>query len=633
MPTNWQAQLHACSFAAKWKTVRHPIKAHGTDLMAEKPSLSNNPEASPVRRSYPIERVIPFVLAVLIVATVLPILATTYLINRSNADALLSARAELLVDGLENQLRGLLDPVTDQLVTARAYIEERNLDIDDQKRFQTYIEGLLGGTPQVSGMGVIRPDGSMRRWERGRDGAIEEPASALPLVGDALATAPSLTTVFWSEPFVSLVLADTILNPRMTIRRDGEFYGILTIGVTGKRLSDYVAELSRDKVTGFILYDRDKLIAYPNRSGVIQSPTSTALPTIADSTSEVLRDIWTERNPLTQTSQMVRTQGHWASIEGTPYAYFYREIEGYAPESLLVGVAIPSAESRWFRWAATIAAGLGLVLLLIAIVVAAQLGRRIAMPVVQLENALGKFESMDFQDVALPAVTRSRIAEWRNSAQRLTKTARALASFNQYVPGKLARRLMVSPEDAAIAQQRDVTVMFIDLEGFSAFAAKHPAPFVAASLNNVFARIGPIIEDTGGVIDKYTGDGLMAFWGAPDELSDHLERAISAALQIRHAFESEQSADALDDLPRLRIGISTGPAIVGNLGFQGRWNYTLVGQTVNTAERIEQSLRGLLPERPVIIGLPADAAKLIDSKILAAPPLEMQINGRAIVVL
>jgi len=585
------------------------------------------------RRSYPIARVIPVVLAILVAATVLPILLTTYLINRSNTDALLSARAELLVDGLENQLRGLLDPVAAQLETARAYIEERDLDIDDQKRFQTYIEGLLGGTLQVSGMGVIRPDGSMRRWERGRDGAIEEPPSALPLVGEALATAPDLTTVFWSAPFVSFVLADTILNPRMTIRRDGEFYGILTIGVTGQRLSSYVAELSRENVTAFILYDRDKLIAYPNGSGSVKVPTSTALPTIADSTSAVLRNIWNEQNPLTRTSQMVRTQGHWARIDSTPYAYFYREIEGYAPESLLVGVAIPSAESRWFRWAATIAAGLGLVLLIIAVVIAAQLGRRIAIPVIQLEHALAKFETMDFRDVALSAVTRSRISEWRSSAQRLIKTAKALTSFNQYVPGTLARRLMASPDDATVAQERDVTVMFIDLEGFSAFAARRPAPVVADGLNAIFAQIGPIIENTGGVIDKYTGDGLMAFWGAPDELKNHLDCAVSAALQIKKSFDGELSDGLPADLPRVRIGISTGPVIVGNLGFEGRWNYTLVGRTVNTGERIEQSLRGILPERPVIIGLSAEAAALVDAKVLGPSPQKMHLDNRDVVIL
>lgn len=562
--------------------------------------------------TFPIAWVLPGLLTFLVVATVLPILATTYFINRSNADALLSARAELIVDGLENQLRGLLDPVADQLEIAREYIEARELDFNDQIQFQTYIEGLLGGMPQVEGMGVIRPNGSMRRWERGRNGAIEEPASALPLVNEALEIAPRRTDVFWSAPFVSLVLGDTILNPRMTVRRNGQMAGILTVGVTGERLSKYVASLSRENITAFIIYDRDKLIAYPNPSSQDIPIVSTDLRTIDQSSTEEIRQIWGDQNPLTQTSRMERTQGHWQMVNGIPYVYFYREISGYAPQDLLVGVVIPSSESRWFRWAATIAAGFGILLLLVAALIAMYLGRRIAKPVIQLQQGLANLETMDFDKAEIPGVSRSRISEWKDSALSLSKTAQALTSFNQYVPGSLARRLMANPENAAKTQDRFVTVMFIDLEGFTNFADKHDASHVAASLNAVFGHIGPIIESTGGVIDKYTGDGLMAFWGAPDDMEEHATNAVSAALQIRETFSSDLPSDVPDNLPRLRIGISTGRVIVGNLGFKGRWNYTLIGKTVNTAQRVEQGMRGLLPEQKVVIGLTTETANEVD---------------------
>lgn len=589
-------------------------------------------DGSEERRSYPIARVLPVALAALVIGTVLPILATTYVINRENAAALLSARADILVDGLENQLRGLLDPVALQLETARDYIAARELDMDDEARFQSYVEGLLDGAPQVAGVGVIRPDGTMRRWERGHGGAIEEPASLLPLADEALAAAPNETTVSWSAPFVSLVLSDTILNPRITLRRDGEVYGVLTVGVSGARLSDYIAELSRDKVTGFVIYDRDKLIASPFGSDQSDEPTSIELPTIFDSGSPILRDMWIERNPLTQTNQLVRSQGHWATVEGGPYAYFYREIEGYAPEGLLVGVAIPTVESRWFRWAATISALLGLVLLIVSVVIAAKLGRRIATPVVELETALERFQTLDFRDVSLPSASGSRISEWRRSARRLGDAAKALRSFNQYVPGTLARRLMSNPENAAVAREREVAVMFIDLERFTEFSARRPAAVVASNLNAVFALIGPIIEESGGVIDKYTGDGLMAFWGAPDDLSDPLRRAVSAALRISDAVENERPPDVPADLPRMRIGIGQGPAVAGNLGFEGRWNYTLVGGTVNAAQKTEQSLRAVRSERKVVIGLPAEYADRVDWSALEAEPTVVALDGRRVMV-
>lgn len=555
------------------------------------------------KRKFSISTVLPTALVILVVCTVAPILVVTHLINSSNASALLSARAELLVDGLEDQLRGLLDPIAVRMETARDYIEQNNLNLGDNAPLETYIEGFISGTSQVSGLGIIRPDGTMRRWEDGKTEAIEEPRRALPRVQRALDEADEATGTRWSEPFVSLVLGDTILNPRVTLRRNGETTGILTAGVTGRRLSEYVAELSRREVTAFILYNRNKLIAYPNRLASAVAPTSTKLPSLADSSLPIIRKIWVEQNPLTQTNRMTRTEGHWARINGVPYSYFYRSIAGYGPGELLVGVVLPSQESRWFRWASLLATGLGFLLLCIAVLAAFAVARRIGAPVVQLENALGKLESMKFRDVNLPDMQRSRIAEWSRTGERLTKTAGALALFNQYVPSKLARMLMDQPEQATQIQQRTITVMFIDMEGFSAFARQQSASETAEHLNRIFGIIGPIIEQSGGVIDKYTGDGLMAFWGAPDTQEDHRCLAISAAMEIRSVFDEKSSSAWLKDSPRLRIGLHSGPAIVGNLGFDGRVDYTIVGTTVNVAERTEQGLRGVKPERAVVIGL------------------------------
>ena len=553
-----------------------------------------------LRPPYPVSRALPVLLGALILGAVLPVIVATYLINRANADALLSARAELLVDGLENTLTGLLDPVAMQFEAARDHIETEGLSLTDAAAFEPYIQGLLTGAPQLSGAGVIRPDGTMRRWESGRPGAIEEPREALPLVDEALAATSTADKTVWAAPFVSLVLGDVILNPRIGLKREG---GVLVGGVTGGRLSDYVAALSDEKVTAFVLYDRTGLIAYPGRLQETRPPQSTSLPTIAASSNPVLRDIWKVQNPVTQTSQMTNTQGHWARVEGVAYGYYYREIAGYGPANLMVGVAIPSAESWMFRWAASIGAGIGGLLLIAALITGTLVARRVARPFVQFDDALGEMQNMNFDKVALPDMARSPIAELATSAERLTTAACALARINHYLPRALAQRLMHSPDDAAQASERDVTVMFIDLEGFSAFAASRSAAETAAFLNALFAVIGPVIEENGGVIDKYTGDGLMAFWGAPEAQPDHAARAVRAACLISDTLSGAPGMLAVKDAPRLRIGLHSGPAIVGNLGFEGRVNYTLVGQTVNRAERVEQGLRGVRPSETTIIGL------------------------------
>ncbi|MEM9443127.1 MAG: adenylate/guanylate cyclase domain-containing protein, partial [Pseudomonadota bacterium] len=107
-------------------------------------------------------------------------------------------------------------------------------------------------------------------------------------------------------------------------------------------------------------------------------------------------------------------------------------------------------------------------------------------------------------------------------------------------------------------------------------------------------------EESGGVIDKYTGDGLLAFWGAPDPQPDHVARACKTAAKIFQLYEGQKD-DCDAKKPRLRIGLHCGPVIVGNIGFAGRINYTLVGDTVNIAQRVESALRGVLPQQPVVI--------------------------------
>ena len=143
--------------------------------------------------------------------------------------------------------------------------------------------------------------------------------------------------------------------------------------------------------------------------------------------------------------------------------------------------------------------------------------------------------------------------------------------------------------------------MFLDLEGFTPFAAGRPAREAAAYLARVFACAGPIVEDEGGVIDKYTGDGLLAFWGAPGHQPDHAARALRAAERLRAAWSGSVSRDAPAG-PRIRVGLHTGPVLVGDVGFEGRVDFTLVGRHVNTAERAQGVLRGTEPDAPIVVG-------------------------------
>ena len=166
----------------------------------------------------------------------------------------------------------------------------------------------------------------------------------------------------------------------------------------------------------------------------------------------------------------------------------------------------------------------------------------------------------------------------------------SLQWFARYVPRELVRRLMVNPESVA-TQERELTVLFTDLAGFTSMSEKMSPIEVTEFINDHISLVSKCIEDEGGTVDKYIGDAVMAFFGAPEQQPDHAARACRAALSIRQAIEqdNERRRTQGQNSVRVRIGLHTGPVIVGNIGSKNRINYSIIGDTVNAAARLESS--------------------------------------------
>jgi adenylate cyclase len=164
-----------------------------------------------------------------------------------------------------------------------------------------------------------------------------------------------------------------------------------------------------------------------------------------------------------------------------------------------------------------------------------------------------------------------------------------------------------------------VTVFFADLEGFTAFSERHDPSEVLDVLNHYHSLMVAIIQQNGGTLDKFLGDGLMALFNAPIDLEDHIFRAVKTALEIRQAIEKEQ-----DSRFRLSInmGIHTGTALVGNVGAPDLMDYTAVGDTVNLAAR----LQGLSSKNQITISQAVYDA--VDSYIFANYVGELTVKGR-----
>ena len=138
---------------------------------------------------------------------------------------------------------------------------------------------------------------------------------------------------------------------------------------------------------------------------------------------------------------------------------------------------------------------------------------------------------------------------------------------------------------------RDVTVLFADLRGFTRFSAIHPAPKVVEVLNLVFNELVEIIYHYKGTFDKFLGDAILAFFGAPIAGEDDVQNAMRAALEMKERFCKLKVSveDNLLDLLGLGIGLHSGDAIVGNIGSERVMDYTVIGDTVNVARRLQES--------------------------------------------
>lgn len=166
--------------------------------------------------------------------------------------------------------------------------------------------------------------------------------------------------------------------------------------------------------------------------------------------------------------------------------------------------------------------------------------------------------------------------------------------LSQYVPAELARAFQRDPQALAVSgAQRDITVLFCDVVGFTAITQQLSPPQLAQWLNLLFTHVSRIVVRYRGSVDKYMGDSVMAVWGALTPSQTHAHDALCAGMDILEELAELNALYRDRGLPSvtLSIGISTGSAMVGPLGSEYRMDYTVVGDSVNVAQRLETLTR------------------------------------------
>lgn len=165
-------------------------------------------------------------------------------------------------------------------------------------------------------------------------------------------------------------------------------------------------------------------------------------------------------------------------------------------------------------------------------------------------------------------------------------------SFEAYFPPAIVKRIMAQPDLITSAgHKKELTILFSDIQGFTALSESMPPDDVRRLLNEYFGVMVEIVFHHGGTVDKFIGDGLMVFFGDPEPQPDHAVRCVRCAAQMQRALDAMRVEwQSRGDIQlHARIGINTGVVVVGNMGSNRRLSYTVLGAAVNLAQRLESN--------------------------------------------
>ncbi|MCA0246834.1 MAG: adenylate/guanylate cyclase domain-containing protein [Proteobacteria bacterium] len=525
------------------------------------------------------------------------------------AERLLVDRAARVVDAQVDLVRSRLDPVSEQLELIASLAAAGRIDIESPVDMREALAVMMARVPAVSAAGFATLDLKLHRAVREPDGQIHRDTISLVDTPRGLERFRELQTsqhTFWGALFWSESAQQPVVNVRTPVRRiDNAFIGGLIATVAVGDLSYLIGDPTHGgDGRYFILVGRDKVLAHrrlinPRGLGLSEERS---LPTIKEVDDPVLAKIWDTPVRSQQIDRALGNLGHVVEVDGRRWVFVYRELRRFGPDPWLVGQYFPIEDATSDLDRLTNGAIVGAATLAIAALLALVMGLSMARSIRTITTAAESIEHLKFDE---PFHRRSRLREIDDAGHSLDKARGALKWFGAYVPHRLVFRLMELGESAVASRRRDVTVMFTDIVGFTPQAEDLPEQETADMLNHHFALLGACIESEQGVIDKYIGDCVMAVWGGLFKMEDHADHAVKAALDMARVIREDNAQRvAAGQMPvRLRIGIHSGPVIVGNIGAPGRVNYTVVGDTVNVAQRFEQLGKEFMAETEEVIVL------------------------------
>ncbi|POF32363.1 adenylate/guanylate cyclase domain-containing protein [Roseibium marinum] len=530
--------------------------------------------------------------------------------NYRNTFSLLNDKAILSTEALEAQLRTHFRSLENVVVGLKPYFDDGKIGFENPDKALEDLAIVLNSNTDVSTLAVTDPEGRRIGLYRSPSGKLWRIESDVPPPGMDMHEIPQLAAD--SPPkWGPLVQHEVGLfaNVSVPLVRDGGVVGILTAASSMEDLAHIVtAQDEGAENTVFIISGDGQVIMHSDEDW-LQSGGSikNKLPASWQSAGDPVLAAMANEQPLDEFKKAAdRGIGVFVveTADENEFIMMKASVEGFSDKPWIIGRYYRDYRGAAISREVTRLAGsmfVGLGALVVSVLIAFWLGRRVAKPLRNLAIQSQRVGTLSLNEVE--PLPRSRVAEVDQVAVAFNSMVEGLKAMNTYVPRSLFIKLMrLGGGDAAEAREAELTIVFTDIVGFTALSEHLSAEETARLLNDHFAILVEAVEGEGGTVDKFLGDGMLAFWGAPDARPDHAEAAVRTARRIASALRMANESAEENGRPKmsLRIGIHTGQAVVGNVGALDRWNYTVVGDTVNAAERL-QTLGKEAPGSPEVI--------------------------------
>ncbi len=565
-------------------------------------------------------------IGVLVLLSVGVIVSLNWVTGRSIVQAFASRLIARTFATQEMALRRHLDAAVDQATFIADAIRGGRYQLFDPA-LDDFVSGTMAAAPQVGALILADPGGRALRVVRGASSTAFQ-LDHLDITGDRqLAESANEIRVrkdpYWGPPVYRERAQTTSLNYRVPIWKGDVYLGFVALAVSTRALSILARELSEPpRSVAFMLYGQDRILAHQalldGSRGLSENVPLQTLGAFGDRVIENYAGL----QPLDKAGikPPPGTVARQQVVDGELYFIFGREISGYGDLPITIGsyalARAVDAPLRLFYLASIIA----LVMLGASLVAAAFMARTISGPIRRAAKGAAAIGSLDFDKVA--PLAHSRFREIDDLAHSFNAMLDGLRAFGRYVPRTLVMRLVKQGRVGAGTEERELAIMFTDIVGFTSACEKLTAREVAEYINHHLALVAACVEREGGTIDKFIGDAVMAFWGAPERVENPAASACRAAIaiQLEIGAENRRRAAVGFEPVRIRIGIHTGTVVVGDIGAPNRINYTIVGDAVNATQRLESLGKVIDPD--------AESITLVSREVFEALPMGFHLISK-----